>query len=150
MKKKILSVAISAALIPAFASADFRITNDEEGEVLIYPYYSVMEGNQTFITVTNRDYESKAVKVRFREGVGSRDVLDFTLYLSAYDHWSGVVIRQGDDVYINTSDKSCTVPEVGTYRARFSTTRISDDYTATSKADRISEGHIEFITMTEM
>jgi len=151
MQKKLLCVAMTAALaISVSAHATKRVTNDSTGSTLIYPYYSVMGGNQTFISLTNRGDEARAIKVRFREGVGSRDVLDFTLYLSPYDHWSAVLFRSGDEIIVNTSDSSCTVPDVGTNNAKFSVTRISDDYDAASKTDRVSEGHIEIISMYDL
>jgi hypothetical protein len=150
MKKTLLSTAIAAGLGSSMiASAAINVSTNGIGEALLFPYYSAIDGNQTFITVANTTGDAKAVKVRFREGVGSRDVLDFTLYLSPFDHWSAVVFRDGDTVILRTEDESCTVPRIkgGPAPAAFSTTRISDLYTGDSKANRVSEGHIEILEM---
>ncbi len=150
MKKTLLSSAIVAALGSPMMVQAINLSTDGVGEALMYPYYSTMNGNQTFITVANTTNDAKAVKVRFREGVGSRDVMDFTLYLSANDYWVAVVSRDGDAVRVSTDDTSCTVPDVGAATPRFSDTRISDDYTGDTVANRLSEGHIEIIEMAAL
>ena len=89
------------------------------GQVLIYPYYTV---NQTAkATRSTRcfrgqlDGSVKAVKVRFLEGKDSREVLDFNLFLSAYDVWTRASFRataQARAVRVITTDQSCTIPPI--------------------------------------
>jgi hypothetical protein len=67
------------------------------GSVLLYPYYTVRAdggGNSTayydtLISVVNTTTSFKAVKVRFLEGKRSAEVLDFNLFLSPRDVWTG-------------------------------------------------------------
>jgi len=146
MKKTILASAIAAGLGASMGAHAIALAPSGVGEALLAPYYSTVDGNKTFLTITNTDGTAKAVKVRFREGVGSRDVFDFTLYLSEYDVWSALVFKSGDRVTVATQDTSCTVPDVGVGNGSFSTTRIPADYNG-SVMDRISEGHIEILEM---
>lgn len=46
----------------------------DQGQVLLFPYYTVNGGNQTLITLSNNTDRGKALKVRFREGVSAREV----------------------------------------------------------------------------
>ena len=48
-------------------------------------------GQTTVLSVVNTTNLAKAVKVRFLEGYNSQEVLDFNLFLSAYDVWTANV-----------------------------------------------------------
>lgn len=89
-----------------------NINPDGTGQVLIYPYYTVNGGNQTLLSVVNTTSQGKAVKIRFLEGRNSREVLDFNLYLAAYDVWTGAIFSLVENGPANlvTLDKSCTAP----------------------------------------
>ena len=84
MKKKILSAAVLAALGASTAQA-VNLSQDGTGEVLLFPYYTVQNGEETLVSIVNTTDYTKAVKVRFREAYNSREVLDFNLYLSPHD-----------------------------------------------------------------
>lgn len=153
MKKTLLATAVASCLVVPAANA-VNISADGTGEVLIYPYYNVNEGNSTFFSVTNTTTVAKAVKVRFREGLASEDVFDFTVYLSPKDVWYASVIRDASDairVDIQDGETSCTVPgKAAIEAASFSSQRFEDFYTAGTFADRMSEGHIEIIEMATL
>jgi len=83
---------------------------DGLGQLLVYPYYTVKDGNTTILSVVNTTDSAKAVKVRFKEGYNSREVLDFNLYLSAYDVWSAGLFDNAGTPTMRTYDTSCTVP----------------------------------------
>lgn len=158
MKKKLLSLTVAAALAGAASSAQaVSINNDGLGEVLFYPFYTVEDGQSTYINLVNTTGNYKAVKVRFREAMNSREVLDFNLYLSPYDHWSGVVLDDGNGgAAIKTADTSCTVPNV--LAATSETTAgpaisfRSDEYAEDSinGIERTREGYVEIIEMAEL
>lgn len=118
MKKNTMATAIVAGLAGVAGIANIstavNLNPDGVGQVLIYPYYTVNNGNATAISVVNTTDLGKAIKVRFLEAVNSREVLDFNLYMSAYDVWTGAIISldPAGPGNITTRDTSCTVPGI--------------------------------------
>jgi hypothetical protein len=172
MNRKNLTAAVLAGLagvagIVGSAQA-VNLNPDGIGQVLIYPYYTVNAGNQTVLSVVNTSESAKAVKVRFLEGQNSREVLDFNLYLSAYDVWVAAIYDAADvciDVEgeecvsvptLVTPDSSCTVPYFygGDGTQEFVPWALTDeadydpeDLTTLGSMNRASEGHFEMIEM---
>jgi hypothetical protein len=60
--------------------------------------------------VVNTTDSAKAVKVRFKEGYNSREVLDFNMYMSAYDVWVAAIQDDGGTPTLYIPDTTCTVP----------------------------------------
>ena len=95
MNRNSLTTAVIAGIagvagIANMASA-VNLNPDGLGQVLLYPYYTVHNGQNTNLSVVNTTSIGKAVKVRFLEGYNSREVLDFNLFLSPFDVWTAVV-----------------------------------------------------------
>ena len=167
MKKSSLTTAVVAGIVGVAGlvsvSNAVNINADGLGQVLIYPYYTVNKGNNTLISVVNTTDQTKAVKVRFLEGRNSNEVLDFNLYLSPWDVWTGAVISSGAEgtspaaappARLITNDKSCTVPAIPAAGVDFVNYEYARFETTTgAKTDgpfslsRTREGHIEIIEM---
>ncbi|MEW8702081.1 MAG: hypothetical protein AB2601_21695 [Candidatus Thiodiazotropha sp.] len=160
---KINQILVIAAALTCLANTTAQavlVSQNETGQVLLYPYYNVNEGNITFVSVTNTTDLVKAVKVRFREAVGGESVFDFTLYLSPRDVWVGDLSQQSGAVRLSIpADSSCTVPGTAELEAAsFSSARIDPAYDpnhddtqlAAEVLARLSEGHIEVIEMAEL
>jgi hypothetical protein len=116
MNRKNLTAAILAGLagvagIVGTAQA-VNINPDGLGQVLIYPYYTTNGDNVTLLSVVNTTGQAKAVKVRFKEGKNSREVLDFNLYMSRYDVWTAMIADADGTPTLFTADTSCTVPYI--------------------------------------
>lgn len=167
-KRKSLHAAVLAGLgavgFAGTASA-VHVAQDGLGSVLLYPYFTVRAdggGNSTayydtLISVVNTTTSFKAVKVRFMEGKRSAEVLDFNLFMSPRDVWTGAVTRTSDGARLVSSDRSCVVP----------TTLFATDASNTlnhfknfiyagtpsdgggTTLDRAREGHFEVIEMAE-
>jgi hypothetical protein len=151
MKKKLLPLAILAGLAGAAGTAQAVHVNSEGlGETLIYPFYSAESANDTYVTVVNTTNKAKAVKVRFLEAMNSKEVLDFNLYLSPYDHWAGAITRGEGDVgaKLVTGDTSCTVPAIPAEGQPFRKSEFSDD--SVNGLERTLEGYVEVIEMGEL
>jgi len=106
----------TAALSPAAHAINLAESN--VGEYLIFPYYTVRNGIDSFVTITNTSNRTVIVQIRFREGVNTRDVRDFSIILSPRDVWSASVTRNPDDsaARVQTTDTTCTaplLPEIG-------------------------------------
>lgn len=160
-KTKVLSAAILAAVGVTSAQA-VTISNDGLGQVLLYPYYTVEGGYDTLISVVNTTSAGKAVKVRFLESLNSREVLDFNLYLSPYDVWTGKVTADaGGGGKLVVGDHSCTAPLIataigGTGEQAFFTygfdgsNAIAADAEASQGVARTRSGYIELIEMGDI
>ncbi len=172
MKKNALTNAVIAGIagvagIASVANA-VNLNPDGLGQVLIYPYYTVNGGNNTLVSIVNTTEFGKAVKVRFVEGRNSREVLDFNLYLSQYDVWTGAVYALSDTgpAVLSTNDTSCTVPNIRTNNTlpinpasglRYVAFRnfqyvtvtgvIANNDAGPNGLDRTREGHLEVIEM---
>ena len=86
------------------------------GDAGLFQYYTVNGGWQTFVRVINTSDQVVSVKLRFREAANSREVLDFVVFLSAYDMWSGWTDHDAISngwPGIRTNDTSCLFPEPG-------------------------------------
>ncbi|MFZ2237564.1 MAG: hypothetical protein WBP11_07770 [Dokdonella sp.] len=170
MKKNSLTTAVVAGIagVAGFAGLAnaVHLNPDGLGQVLLYPYYTVNNGQQTLLSVVNTAPVAKAIKVRFLEGYNSREVLDFNLFLSPYDVWTATIFALRDDgkdsdaAGILTRDRSCTAPlfsEDGTNTSdgtpyvtfrEFAYLMPSDGGPTT--IDRTREGHFEMITMADL
>jgi hypothetical protein len=114
-KRKSLYTAVVAGLgaLGASQAGAVNLSTDGTGQVLLYPYYTVRGGMITSITVVNTNTSrTKVAKVRFLEGKNSAEVLDFNLWLSPRDVWTGSVIDNGTGGAIYSVDNSCTAPGV--------------------------------------
>ncbi len=115
MKRKTLTTAVLAGLTGmagmVSVSNAVNLNPDGLGQVLLYPYYSTRGGNDTLISIVNTTDQAKSVKIRFIEGLNSREVLDFNIYMSAFDVWvAGIVTNTGGGGQMLTPDRTCTVP----------------------------------------
>jgi hypothetical protein len=118
MKKNALTTAVVAGIVGVAGivsnSNAISMSGSGLGGALVYPYYTVNDGNSTILSVVNTTENAKAIKVAFREGLDSRDIFDFNLYMSAYDVWTAAVFSLSGEgpALIQTFDNSCTVPNI--------------------------------------
>ena len=160
-KKNSLTLALVAAIgsvgIAGTAGAAVHLSDDGQGQVLIYPYYTTRAGYDTYLSVLNTTALSKALKVRFSEGKNGREVLSFHVYLSPYDIWTAAVVNTADGAKLVTADKSCTAPALPAEGKDFVNFAYSGDSLEgvnesggdgeTTSLDRTREGYFEIIEM---
>src|SRR3954471_24523493 len=96
-RNRYVAIAGGSALLMTGAAGAVNLSPDGRGQVLLYPYYTTRTdtaGNAygTLVSVINAAASAKAVRVRFLEGKNSREVLDFNLFLSPFDVWTGAVL----------------------------------------------------------
>lgn len=166
MNKKTLTTAVLAGLtgIAGIVSVSnaVHINPDGTGQVLVYPYYTTRNDNATLISIVNTTEDGKAVKVRFIDGMNSREVRDFNLYMSPFDVWTASITEFASGAAgFTTGDNSCTAPyffnngtnpgsSAGAPGSEFSTFLFNDVVGGagpTSGVDRTREGYIEMIEM---
>ena len=107
--KASLAMAVAGALAASSAQA-VNIAEDGLGDFIFGQYYTVRDGWNTYINVTNTSEETVVFKIRFRELYNSRDVRDFNVILSPYDVWTAALVDNGDVARLVTNDRSCTSP----------------------------------------
>jgi hypothetical protein len=161
-RKKLATLAVASAIsggammVSAPAQA-LNVSQNGLGEVLLFPYYTVKNGFDTVFTVTNTTNLTATFKIRFREPMNSREVRDFNVVLSPFDHWSGAVTAKNDGAVVRTYDRSCTSPDkpewtdVGNngYEIDFVNTLYSGNFKdgGAETMDRLLEGYFEVILM---
>lgn len=158
-KQKSLYAALAGlgALGATGAAQAVNVNPDGLGQVLIYPYYTTRTdtaGNtyNSLLSVVNSTASAKAVKVRFLEGKNSREVLDFNLFLSAYDVWTAAILPSvsGGGARVGTTDRSCTLPAIpagGQDFVNFAYSGGTSDDKGGGSLDRTREGYVEIIEM---
>ena len=150
--KKSLCVALAATGMLGAASVAQAVNVSENGlgQVLIYPYYTVnkdVNGNSfnTLMSVVNTTASTKAIKVRFREGKNSAEVLDFNVFLSPFDVWTAAITpTAAGGGHIATSDTSCTIPTFPAGGVDFRTLQFES---TDAGVTRTSEGYFEVFEM---
>ena len=146
-KALISALAGASALAMAGAANAVYVNQDGLGQALVYPYYTVRGGTVTLISVVNTTTQAKAVKVRFLEGKNSQEVLDFNLFLSAKDVWTGAVVPNAAGASLVTGDRSCTNPKIPSGGVDFRNFAYSTDSGALTSLDRTREGYVEMLEM---
>ncbi len=175
MKKNVLAMSIATMIgglgFAGIASAETIVATDtgfsqippaatnlvlgkagDKGHILVVPYFTAQDGNMSVFHVVNTDtINGKAVKVRFRGASNSDDILDFQLFMSPGDVWTGAV-RQGanGNAMLETSDTSCTVPKIPAGGASFVTDRLNPSLDDAGKANETREGYVELFTMADI
>ena len=155
MRTKLAVTAIAFAAFSAFStmeSASAVALNPRGlGQVLIFPFYTVNKSQDTLLSIGNAGDSGKVVHVRFRESYNARSVLDFDVFLSAHDVWTGAITQASDGgpALIRSSDHSCTSPALaagGQDFVDFSYTGADADSGPQSPA-RTREGFVEVIAV---
>lgn len=113
MKRKPYCRALLAGLAACGSAQAVTLSPHGLGQVLVYPYYTVMKGQDTLISVGNASNVGKVAKVMLLEGRNGRPALTFNLFLSAHDVWTGRISgSDGAAPRIHSADTGCTFPRL--------------------------------------
>lgn len=71
-----------------------------QGQVLLYPYYTVRNGLSTLLTLHNGSTAAKAIRLRLREAHNGRTTLSLNIYLRPFEEWQATIIdsEQGPEL----------------------------------------------------
>ncbi len=156
---KLLCAALLASSLAPAAHA-VQISTHGTGQVLLFPYYTVRNGFVTQLTVVNTQSNTKLIKVRFREAVNGRNVMDFAVFLSPNDTWTAAVFPTTQGARVVTNDNSCVTPSdlftearvdglglgLNAFKNYLYTGSFADDAVLAS-LDRTREGYFEVFEM---
>ncbi len=164
-KSKPVAAAIGLAMgaLVATNAQAVNVSSDGLGDVLLFPYYTVNNGYDTNINITNTSDNTVVFKIRFRESQNSRDARDFNVILSPYDVWNASITQSPDQdtARLVTADTTCTAGllpiDLGNGRRAVDFTNYDYITSANTSSgpndqgptgmDRAKEGHIEIIQM---
>ncbi len=102
----------------------------------------------TVLHLSNTDRANgKAVKIRFRGAANSDDVMDFQIFLSPGDIWTGAISQGANNVAtLYTADNTCTVPQIPATGADFMKHRLP----TTDNGNGTREGYVEIFNMADI
>ena len=87
-----------------------------QGQVLLYPYFTVHDHQQTLLSIINTSDADQVVQVTFREALNGRSALQFKIWLGRKDTWTGTLFAladgniASDGAALLTRDRTCTTP----------------------------------------
>ena len=146
-----------SAIFTNTANAQVEIKYRFNGDVLLFPLYTVNNGNDTLIRIVNPvslnlSPDPVAVKLRFFEGMNGQNVFNLNIYLGPNDSWDGALTRSGDGVKLISGDSTCTVPAIPQQGLMFSNASYQGSTYHNGKGgpqglDRTRVGHIEAYSM---
>lgn len=153
-----IAAALAAASLPSAPAHAINLAPNGKGEVLIFPYYTVRNGFDTLVSVTNTSDRTVLANLRLREAKNGRPVGEFHLALAPHDVWTGAVTSDGaDGALIRTFDTSCTAPALNAGPNGSTQVALSPaGYVGTgtlpydnggTELSRVQEGFIEVIEM---
>lgn len=155
------AIAAAAALFAASSNAVYRDA-DGLGQALIFPYYTTLPADgsafNTYVSIVNHTTDTKAIRVRFREGANAREVAGFNLFLAGGEAWAGAVVpppAPGLPARLVSRDRSCVTGFTADSTASVPFLDFRNTAYAGSNADglgegleRTREGYIEAIEMS--
>ena len=110
------SAVIEGGLVEGLVSQAY-VNPANLGDSLIYGYYNVRNNLNLFNIINTSATAGAVVRVVFRNGVDSKECLDFTICLSAGDVWTGYLADDGTTARLYSFDSDTytapTIPAVG-------------------------------------
>jgi hypothetical protein len=142
----LLMVLMSGSSVWAYNYTDHVTTApNNKGDVLIFPWYLAADAWQTKLTVINTSNTNAVVaKVVIRSFAYSKELLDFLIYLSPADVWTGTMKVVNKTVVIFSDDDSMVYSESPLVFAN--TTNVNQPmYLSLCPGDADSFGYVEVI-----
>ncbi|MES2820452.1 MAG: hypothetical protein V4812_15880 [Pseudomonadota bacterium] len=152
------SLAALSGVLVCGPSQAVSLSQNGEGQVLIYPYYTVRGGNDSYLSVLNSTDQAKVLIVRLRESRNGREVQALRLFLAARDQWTAGITATAEGAKLFSNDQSCTTPAIPAAgvplsNARFNSTTLTPGLVSSggdgagTELDRTREGYIEIIEL---
>lgn len=163
--KRKMHTAIAAVTLSTAVSAQQYVSPEGDGQVLLYPFFSVLNESNTYLHIVNTTDDNKAVKIRFLESRNSTVILEFNGYLPPNDILALAIDKdEKGGAAVLASDTTCTIPALGTANGSYGGTQTTlfngatlrrqpfvpylyDSETGNPSIERTLTGHIEVIEM---
>ncbi|MET1080913.1 MAG: hypothetical protein ABWY06_23110 [Pseudomonas sp.] len=156
-----VAVATFTGLLASAPAQAVNLSQTGQGQVLIFPYYSVRGGTDSYLSVINNTDRTKALSVRLRESRNGRSVSSLTLFLAPFEMWTAGVTATAEGAKLITTDRSCTSPRIPPEGLALSNVNYTGAVVAPgfvqqgndggdTSLDRVREGFIEVIELGEV
>lgn len=130
-----------------------NLSQNDQGQVLLYPYYTVNNNLNTIYSIINTTDTVKALVINFYEGEIGRTVLSFNIYLGPYDVWNAALIpttstfsgHEGEQSTKHLTDDNSCAPFLPNEGVDFLPFEI--DLDENNNMQRATDGHFEVIEM---
>ncbi|WP_223789431.1 hypothetical protein [Marinicella meishanensis] len=135
-----------------------HLSDSGEGEVLVFPYYTVNNDLATLIKINNNRDEAKAIKVNFLEGNNMEMTLSYNVYLGPHDSWEVALVATtatingviGEPSVLHvTPDTSCA-PYLNKAGQEFLPFGLSNFPSDSAIMDRVTQGMVQVFEMGEL
>jgi hypothetical protein len=152
-KKKVLSsimaVALASGLGMSQTASAVHVAEDGIGQVLLAPYYNVLNGWRTKVAIVNtRNDVAVKAKIVLRSRAHSTEVLDFICYLTPADVCRFDIVNVNGQAYMQSNDDSIRAtfsPATFASQTAVSQMLFDDRMLSVDRGDINEEGHIEVI-----
>lgn len=153
MFKKRVVAAAACALAMAGAAHAVEVSRDGTGDLLIAPAYFIGDGMTTDLKVVNTSKtQSVVAKVVFRDQTSSAELLDFLIYLSPSDVWTGTMSCETADAagtcvksVITSADDSIRLVNNTTFASATSPAEIVNELATTGRTPLPNQGYVEVL-----
>ncbi|MBN2895264.1 MAG: hypothetical protein JXK05_05160 [Campylobacterales bacterium] len=147
-KKAIVSSVAAAALATsAFAGTGaIQVAADKTGDYLLFPaYYANSAGWKTDLRVVNTNTTASVVaKVVIRDARQSEEKVDFVIYLTPGDVWSGLIYESAGTIHVSSSDDSLVIGGVPANESP-----VDLVFPAASNGQVITSGYVEVFGLVQ-
>jgi len=108
---------VSSSGWAATTTNHIAMSPNNKGDALIFPWFLALDGGwMTDFTVINTDQTNSVVaKVAIKSPKNSSELLDFLIYLSPADVWTGTIWYNGSTVNIYSTDDSIVTDTTPTF-----------------------------------
>jgi len=152
-KKKVLSsimaVALASGIGMSQTASAVHLAEDGVGQVLLAPYYNVLNGWRTKVAIVNtRNDVAVKAKIVLRSKAHSTEVLDFICYLTPADVCRFDIVNKNGQAYMESNDDSIRTsfnPAVFASQTAVSQQLFDPRMLSIDAGDINEEGHIEVI-----
>ncbi|MCX7554595.1 hypothetical protein OS175_11945 [Marinicella sp. S1101] len=137
-------------LLMSFQVGAVKLNNNDLGEVLLLPYYTVNNGLNTLVSISNTTILPKAVKINIREGLNGYVVLSYNVYLDGNDSWAFALAEvSGESTELATAQQFTSDNSCAPFVSKSTSELFVADYLVDGPQDmqRAREGFIEVIEM---
>ncbi len=98
---------LTSLFLSAVVNSAVSISEGQTGEAVLLPFYTVANGLNTYINVSNNSTDSKVIRVVLREGIDSKRVMSLNVFLSSYDSWTAALGVNENKAVFTSADDSC-------------------------------------------